>query len=552
MPERYLGRTLGKFRVDAVVGSGGFAWVYKAFDPELEIPVALKVLKPQYAGDEKFEQRFRREASTAARLRHPNIIKIFAVGKDGDAVYFAMDFLPQGLPDRLEIIPTLPEGVLIRLGIDVASALGFAHREGVIHRDIKTDNILFDEHGNAIVADFGIARAVSNYVQQTGTNMVVGTPQYFSPEQARGLALDGRADIYSLGVTLYRAATGVLPFTGEDWYEIARQHVEDRPAKPRTHNANISRGLERIILTCLEKDPGDRYQTGEAMCQALGALLSDKGETIAMRATPTPTMDGPTTPIVPPAEKARRRRRRMIQGGIALAASLILVGGAFALRRRIPPAPPTVAVRPAPTPAAPVAPPGAESGAASGGDTRATPPAAGKPAISDGATAQRPAPVLIRPTLRVTAPATARVTVNGVLAGTGDWRTDTLKPGKYEVTATLPDSVPSDQPCPSLTATTTVTVGDAGPTFAHLTPRACGALVLDAEPSGAAFAIRPLGGGDEVATGHTPVAGPITLPIGEYTLAVSARYCATYHDTVHVTEDVRATRKVRVRLFCGT
>ncbi|HTD62602.1 MAG TPA: serine/threonine-protein kinase, partial [Gemmatimonadaceae bacterium] len=257
MPERYLGRTLGKFRIDAVVGSGGFAWVYKAFDPELEIPVALKVLKPQYAGDEKFESRFRREASTAARLRHPNIIKIFAVGKDQDAVYFAMDFLPQGLPDRLEVIPTLPEPVLIRLGIDVASALGFAHREGVIHRDIKTDNILFDEHGNAIVADFGIARAVSNYAQQTGTNMVVGTPQYFSPEQARGLTLDGRADLYSLGVTLFRSATGVLPFTGEDWYEIARQHVEDRPAKPRSLNPSLSKGMERIILTCLEKDPGD-------------------------------------------------------------------------------------------------------------------------------------------------------------------------------------------------------------------------------------------------------------------------------------------------------
>jgi serine/threonine protein kinase len=207
VPERFLGRTLGKFRIDAIIGTGGFAWVYKAFDPELEIPVALKVLKPQYAGDEQFEQRFRREAATAARLRHPNIIKIFAVGKDGDAVYFAMDFLPQGLPDRLEVVTKLPEPVLIRMGIDVASALGFAHREGVVHRDIKIDNILFDDHGNAIVADFGIARAVSNYVQQTGTNMVVGTPQYFSPEQARGMALDGRADIYSLGVTLYRAAT---------------------------------------------------------------------------------------------------------------------------------------------------------------------------------------------------------------------------------------------------------------------------------------------------------------------------------------------------------
>ena len=153
----------------------------------------------------------------------------------------------------------LPESVLIRMGIDVASALGFAHREGVVHRDIKVDNILFDEHGNAIVADFGIARAVSNYVQQTGTNMVVGTPQYFSPEQARGQPLDGRADIYSLGVTLYRAAAGVLPFTGDDWYEIARQHVEDG----RSGHASTIRSsraiVERVILRCLEKDPAARY-----------------------------------------------------------------------------------------------------------------------------------------------------------------------------------------------------------------------------------------------------------------------------------------------------
>ena len=246
MPERFLGRTLGRFRVDAIIGAGGFAWVYKAYDPELEIPVALKILKPQYAGDEKFEQRFRREASTAAKLRHPNIIKIYAVGREDDAVFFAMDYLPQGLADRLNVMTVLPEPMLIRMAIDVASALGFAHREGVIHRDIKTDNILFDEHGNAIVADFGIARAVAGHADSTGTNMVVGTPQYFSPEQARGLQLDGRADIYSLGVTLFKSATGSLPFQGTDWYEIARQHVEDKPPKPRSINPNLSREIDAL------------------------------------------------------------------------------------------------------------------------------------------------------------------------------------------------------------------------------------------------------------------------------------------------------------------
>jgi serine/threonine protein kinase len=527
LPERYLGRTLGKFRIDAVVGSGGFAWVYKAFDPELEIPVALKVLKPQYAGDEKFESRFRREASTAARLRHPNIIKIFAVGKDSDAVYFAMDFLPQGLPDRLEVIPTLPEPVLIRLGIDVASALGFAHREGVIHRDIKTDNILFDEHGNAIVADFGIARAVSNYAQQTGTNMVVGTPQYFSPEQARGLTLDGRADLYSLGVTLYRSATGVLPFNGEDWYEIARQHVEDRPRKPREHNPSLSKGMERIILTCLEKDPGDRYQTGEAMCQALGALLTEKGETIAMRAMPTPTIDGPTTPIVPPWELAKRRRRRIVWGS-ALAAVVLALGSTYALRQR---AALRAAAPPATTPA-PLSPTHAPSIPSPVGST--------KPSVREPA----------KPIVHLTAPTDAKLSVGGTIVGVGDWRTDTLKPGRYEVVAALPDS--GNEQCPTHRVTATITVGNTGTSTTHLSPRACGVLVLDAQPNGAEYAFRSIGGGDEIASGRTPAERPITLPIGEYTLAVSARYCATYSDTVRVTESAHPARHVRVRLVCGT
>ena len=240
MPERFLGRTLGKFRIDAIIGTGGFAWVYKAYDPELEIPVALKVLKPQYAGDEQFEQRFRREAATAARLRHPNIIKIFAVGKDGDAVYFAMDFLPQGLPDRLEVVTKLPEPVLIRMGIDVASAIGFAHREGVVHRDIKIDNILFDDHGNAIVADFGIALVVETAggSRMTQTGLSLGTPQYMAPEQATGEPhITGRADIYALGAVTYEMLSGEPPFTGSSTQAIVARMLTEEPRRLRAARA---------------------------------------------------------------------------------------------------------------------------------------------------------------------------------------------------------------------------------------------------------------------------------------------------------------------------
>ena len=494
MPERYLGRFLGKFRVDAVIGSGGFAWVYKAYDPELEIPVALKVLKPHYAGDEQFEQRFRREASTAARLRHPNIVKIFAVGKDGDAVYFAMDYLPQGLSERLEVVPALPEPVLIRMGIDVASAIGFAHREGVVHRDIKIDNILFDEHGNAIVADFGIARAVTNYAKQTGTNMVVGTPQYFSPEQARGQPLDGRADIYSLGVTLFRAATGVLPFNGEDWYEIARQHVEDRPARLRMHNPSLSRDFERVVLRCLEKAPADRYESGEALAQALSALTPDRSETVAMRSTPGRTSETPTAPIRVPGSGQPSWRRWAVWSG-AVGAALIVTVFAFSAPRR----------------------PGSEPGASASGTTapRVAPPAASPKQADTVAAPDSPNAGARPPAVAQTPPATHA----------------SPRP------ATRPSSVPPHRPSDS-----------AVPLAPEPKVRSYGALSIDAKPTGATYTLRALYDG-HVMRGQTPLDHPLTLPTGDYALTISNRYCASYQDTVRVTS--AGTPEVRVRLVCG-
>jgi serine/threonine-protein kinase len=498
---------LGKFRIDAIVGTGGFAWVYKAFEPELEIPVALKVLKPQYAGDEQFEQRFRREAATAARLRHPNIIKIFAVGKEGDAVYFAMDFLPQGLPDRLEVMSKLPEPMLIRMGIDVASALGFAHREGVVHRDIKVDNILFDEHGNAIVADFGIARAVSNYVQQTGTNMVVGTPQYFSPEQARGQPLDGRADIYSLGVTLYRAAAGVLPFTGEDWYEIARQHVEDRPVRPRVHNPQLSREVERVILRCLEKDAGERYQTGEALCQALGALSLERSDTIAMRSTSAPgSSETPTAPIVMPTARRPVWRRKAFGGVLAALAVLLLISAPLAVKlgwfRRDTNATSArglFGLRPPGVPDTTVT--------VHLGDTRSADGAHG----TAGPSGTRPSDAA--------GSAAVHHVVRPVPESASTDTADSL----------APDSVVATPPPPK--------------------PAGFGTVHIDTRPAGALYTFQALDDG-RVIKGRTPVTGPITLPVGTYAVVISARYCASYRDTVRIALN-HAAPPLKVRLVCG-
>lgn len=511
MPERYLGRTLGKYRIDAVVGAGGFAWVYKAFDPELEIPVALKILKPQYAGDETFETRFRREASTAARLRHPNIVKIYSVGKEDDAVYFAMDYLPQGLSDRLEVMTTLPESMIIRMGIDVASAIGFASREGVIHRDIKTDNILFDEHGNAIVADFGIARAVSGYAEQTGTNMVVGTPQYFSPEQARGLQLDGRADIYSLGVTLFKAATGVLPFTGEDWYEIARQHVEDRPPRPRSLNPALSRDLEDVILKCLEKDPDDRYQSGEALAQDLAELLQDRGESATFRTLVVPAADTASNPALPRVSGRRRRSRdnRKV-AGIATAV-LVLGGAALWFGQRGEAADRADGARPGPIPF----------------DT-----------LVDSMALHGPNP----PGLAVTAPPEAEIFVDGVQVARGEWRGDSLSPGRHVVAATIA----AEPGCPSARVEQAVMVADTGLRAVRLDPRPCGSLVLDMLPATAAYEIS----GPRTVRGRGPANEPITLPTGSYRVRVEEAQCAPYSNP-GVRIDKGSRTSLRIRLICG-
>ncbi len=517
MPERYIGRYLGRFRIDALVGSGGFAWVYKGYDPELDVPVALKVLKPQFAGDEMFETRFRREASTAAKLRHPNIIKILAVGREGEAVYFVMDYLSQGLVDRLRVMGTLPEHMLVRVGFDVASALGFAHRQGVIHRDVKVDNIMFDDHGNAVVTDFGIARAVSKYAEQTGTNMVVGTPQYFSPEQARGLPLDGRADLYSLGVTLFKAATGVLPFQGDDWYEIARQHVEDEPPRPRDLNPSLSKGLERIVLRCLEKEPDDRFTNGEALCTELSHLLPDRGEVTSARTLMMPATD--TLEQTTGRHPIRRVVRRMRRRGVVLAtvAAVAAVGVLSAtLRSRRP-----------------------DSEAAAAPLTvNAEPPRDSTPPV-----AVPPPP---RPVLTIVAPGDANVSVNGVDVGRGRWRADTLQPGQYVLAA----SVRSFNRCGSARDVDTIYVRETGDTTVTLQPRPCGYLGVGSSPEVAEYEVLTWSGGSRMRQGILPSPDSLLLPAGLYRLRLRARYCTQFDDSVRI--EPGKTNRQQIKMLCDT
>ena len=540
MSERHLGQTLGKYQIEELIGSGGFAWVYKAFDPELEIHVALKVLKPQFAGDETFEQRFRREAATAAKLRHPNIIKIYSVGRSGEAVYFAMDYYPSGLAERLEVSPCLPEEFVIRVGIDVAQALGYAHREGVIHRDIKVDNILFDTHGNAVVADFGIARALSGYSNQTGTNMVVGTPQYFAPEQARAKQLDGRADIYSLGVTMYRAATGRLPFEGDDWYEIARQHVEEPPPPPRSINPDISPGFEAAILHCLQKSPDDRPATGELLAQELVALLPATLETGAYRTRITgsePTVvvrsDAHTAIAQNGAGPEKRSTKPWIIGVAALA--LFALGISMFTRGRTEGATPPLVTPESTAKALP---------------KDSTPPApVATPAQPDTGVRRDSTPRAVRTVgaLDVSAPENATISINGKEQSIGGFQSDSLKPQVYRISAT----VPAPENCKTATKSVSATVrAVARPTRIVLSPKTCGTLSFDSPTKGARWTIVSLSPNDSVPvqSGNIP-AQNLVLPVGDYLRRITASNCADYGDTVTVIAG-GVTRPKRQALIC--
>ena len=270
-PTDLLGHTVGPYDLDRLLGQGGFAWVFAG--RELDgTPVAVKVLMPRYAGDAQFESRFRNEAETAAKLEHPNIIRIRFVARSGNYVYFAMDLCVDSVAARLEREGPLPEADIVRVARDVARALQFAHGQGVMHRDLKPDNILLHRDGRAVLSDFGIARAVSGYVASTGVNMTIGTPQYLSPEQAQGRPLDQRVDFYALGVTLFKAAIGEVPFASTDWFELARMHVEAAPPSLRKRRPELSRRFERVVMKCLAKHPDDRYRDATALLADLAAV----------------------------------------------------------------------------------------------------------------------------------------------------------------------------------------------------------------------------------------------------------------------------------------
>jgi eukaryotic-like serine/threonine-protein kinase len=255
----------GRYLIVRKLGSGGMANVYLAHDQELGRRVAIKILDDRHAADEQFVERFRREAQNAAGLSHPSIVSIYDRGEAEGTYYIAMEYVEgRTLKELLVARGPSPLGIAIDYTRQILSALRFAHRNGIVHRDIKPHNVIVDGEGRVKVMDFGIARAGAAS-QMTEAGSIIGTAQYLSPEQARGAPVDQTSDLYSTGIVLYELMTGTVPFNGETPVEIAMKHLSQVPAAPSTHRAEIPRDLDYVALRALAKDPSDRYHSAEEM-----------------------------------------------------------------------------------------------------------------------------------------------------------------------------------------------------------------------------------------------------------------------------------------------
>ena len=271
-----IGRTFNnRYKLTERVGLGGMAEVYRAEDNVLGRTVAVKVMLPQYAADPTFTKRFRQEAASAANLQSPYIVSIYDWGLDSETYYIVMEFLRgTDLKTAIKERGAINQRKAAEIGSQVAQALSVAHAGGIIHRDIKPQNIMIQPDGNIKVMDFGIARAGDAGLSQTAT--VLGTAHYVSPEQAQGKELTGASDIYSLGVVLYEATTGKLPFDGQDAVSVAVKQVNELPAPPSTINPNIDPALEAIIMKAMEKDPERRFKDASEMRHILNDYLAGR------------------------------------------------------------------------------------------------------------------------------------------------------------------------------------------------------------------------------------------------------------------------------------
>lgn len=296
------------------IGSGGMADVYCAEDTHLGRQVALKVLHRRFAQDQEFVERFRREASAAAGLQHPNVVGVFDRGRHDGTYYIAMEHLPgHTLKEIVTTEAPLAQERVVDLGTQILQAAGFAHRHGVIHRDFKPHNVIVDDRGGVKVTDFGIARAGASEMTETGS--IMGTAQYLSPEQAQGHAVTAASDLYSIGVMLYEMLAGRLPFEGDSAVSVALKHLSEPPRPISQFRPDVSPALESVVMAALAKDPEYRWQTADDFADALQAAGTQlehgtvAQDTAAFAPVVVPEAPPPVVPP-PPGEPEDARPRR--------------------------------------------------------------------------------------------------------------------------------------------------------------------------------------------------------------------------------------------------
>ncbi len=327
-----VGRVLnGRYQLISVVGGGGMAQVYKSRDNILGRIVAIKVLREQYSTDAQFVARFRREAQAAANLAHPNIVNVYDVGQDRDTHYIVMEYINgESLKSYINRSAPLPIGKAVSVAAQILSGLEYAHRSGLIHRDIKPQNVLISPDGAVKVTDFGIAKSVSD-LGLTEAGLALGTAHYFSPEQAKGERVVPQSDIYAVGVTLYEMLTGRLPFESENVMGLAYKHISEEPPSARNLNPSVPPRLDAIVLKSMAKDPQQRFGSAAEMEKALRAIQMGGQQ---------PTVEVPVAQVnVQPGQRAQRppqvgaRTGRMGASGPATGSLRVGAGprGAYAM-----------------------------------------------------------------------------------------------------------------------------------------------------------------------------------------------------------------------------
>jgi len=345
------GSPADRYVVDAQIGHGGMATVWRAHDTVLNRTVALKRLRPGLREDPESMARFLREVRTVARLSHPGIVRSLDGGADADGPFLVMELVDgEDLKTRIAREGVLPPREAARICAQVASTLAFAHRHGVVHRDIKSQNVLIDRAGNAKLADFGIAQLLeaTGESRLTRSGMMVGTSDYLAPEQAEGRPVDGRTDIYALGIVLWECLTGELPFPGENFVAVAMRQLKEPLPDPRERVPGVSDRLAACVLQAAAKDPDDRYANAEDFAAELEACAADDesgGQPPADAATPA--LPRPRASAARAARRRTYRRRRAVALGVAVLVVALIAWGlsaTFSSGPAPPPAPRPVAI----------------------------------------------------------------------------------------------------------------------------------------------------------------------------------------------------------------